>query len=332
MKKLGALAGALGFLCLILDSRTAIQGASEGISVCLHSVIPAMFPFFVLSSMMTGSISGCRFLRPVGKLCRIPAGAESLFLTGLLSGYPNGARCIWQACRNGSLSRTDVERMMGFCCNAGPAFLFGIGAALFDRTEVLVCLWMIHILSAVLTGILLPGSCGRAESIRPGKPVSLTDAVKKSTAAIAVVCGWILLFRVLGAFLDRWVLWLFPETIQICIRGSLELTNGFLAAKNIPEPGIRFVLCAAFLSFGGLCVAMQTRSVSDSMGLYFPGKLLQTCISILLAWPVQQFLFHRQPVNLIPEIAAAAALTAFGTIICLYWRKNRCGNLCTSDV
>ena len=332
MKKLGALAGALGFLCLILDSRTAIQGASEGISVCLHSVIPAMFPFFVLSSMMTGRLSGSRFLRPVGKLCRIPAGAESLFLTGLLSGYPNGARCIWQACRSGSLSKSDAERMMGFCCNAGPAFLFGIGAALFDRTEVLFCLWIVHILSAVLTGILLPGTCRKAESIRPGKPVSITDAVKNSTAATAVVCGWILLFRVLGAFLDRWVLRLFPETVQIGIMGSLELTNGFLAAKNIPEPGIRFVLCAAFLSLGGLCVAMQTRSVSDSMGMYFPGKLLQTCISITLAFPVQQFLFPGEPGFLLPGIAAGSLLAAAGIILCLNLRKNRCGNLCTVDV
>ena len=84
----------LGMLLLILDTKTAIQGAQEGIRLCIMTVIPSLFPFFVLSSLLTGALTGVRlrFLRPIGKLCRMPAGSESLLLIGMLGGYPTGAK------------------------------------------------------------------------------------------------------------------------------------------------------------------------------------------------------------------------------------------------
>ena len=42
----------LGMLALILDGRTAIEGARQGIGLCLRTVIPSLFPFFVLSIHM----------------------------------------------------------------------------------------------------------------------------------------------------------------------------------------------------------------------------------------------------------------------------------------
>ena len=39
---------ALGLLILILDGKTAYNGAVDGIELCLKTVIPALFPFFVI--------------------------------------------------------------------------------------------------------------------------------------------------------------------------------------------------------------------------------------------------------------------------------------------
>lgn len=110
---------------------------------------------------------------------------------------------------------------------------------------------------------------------------------------MANVCGWVVIFRVILAFCERWFLWLLPQPLQIGFVGLLELSNGCYSLRLLMSEPLRFVMCVCFLSFGGLCVAMQTTSVTKELGtgLYFPGKLLQGCFSLALAAAVQYFLF-----------------------------------------
>ena len=79
---------ALGILILILDSKTALRGAAESIDLCVRTVIPSLFPFFLLSGILVKSLMGNKFplLRPIGRLLGIPEGAESLLISGFLGG------------------------------------------------------------------------------------------------------------------------------------------------------------------------------------------------------------------------------------------------------
>ena len=288
MKKqyLPAILGAFGFLILILDAKTAIIGAQDAINLCQRSVIPSLFPFIVLSNLVTSGLYGSTspLLRPLGKLLGIPKGSEGIFLTGILGGYPTGAQAVQNAWTQGALSIEDARRMLGFCNNAGPAFLFGILAPFFPRGRLWL-LWIIHILSAVITGVLLPGrrdGCIGKICAEKSSPVT---AVKGSVAVMGYICGWIVLFRVLFAFLSRWVLWLIPAEGQVSIYGLMELAGGCCSLNYVADPSLRFVICSAMLACGGLCVAMQTASVTDKLGMgqYLAGKGIQTLCSIWLA-------------------------------------------------
>ena len=287
---------AVGMLLLILDTKTAITGAGDAVSYCLLTVIPSLFPFFMLSILLTGGISGksnC-FLRPLSGLLRIPKGSESLFLIGLLGGYPTGAQAIADSYQRGGLTKQQARRMMGFCSNAGPAFIFGMIGPCFQNRFAPWALWGLHILSAVLTGLLLPGGTKTQVMPSENKGISVNAAFNRSLRIMGNVCGWIVLFRVLISFLQRWILWLLPDVIQYGIIGLLELANGCSFLPKISNDGIRFLLSAGILSFGGLCVGMQTTSVCTpvGMGLYLPGKCLQTLLSLWLSSLAQILLFQ----------------------------------------
>lgn len=278
---------ALGLLMLILDSKTAILGAQDAVMLCIRSLIPSLFPFIVLSNLMTGGLSGTStpLLRPLGKLLGLPAGAEGLFLTGILGGYPTGAQAVHQAWAQGQLSAADARRMLGFCNNAGPAFLFGILAPFFSSGISLWLLWGIHILSALMAGLLLPGRSAGAVKVMGDTKPSPTAALKRSVAVMGYICGWVVLFRVLFAFCSRWFLWLLPPAGQVTLYGLLELAGGCCSLDFVAEESLRFVICSGMLACGGLCVAMQTASVTGSLGLgqYIPGKLIQTVCSLWLS-------------------------------------------------
>ncbi len=286
----------LGMLILILDGKTAMIGAREGIDLCLKTVIPSLFPFFLLSSLLTSAFAGQRIplLRPLGALCGVPEGGESLLITGFLGGYPVGAQSVACVYRAGQLSRADAERMLAFCNNAGPAFLFGMAAALFPRKSEAFLLWLIHILSAVFASVLIPRQQSGDVTLSRRKSITLSDAMGGAIQVMASVCGWVVLFRVMISFLNRWFLWLLPLPVQVGITGLLELANGCCSLASISSDALRFVMCSGMLAAGGLCVTMQTVSVTDGLHLrfYFLGKLLQILFSLILAmaWAVNLLL------------------------------------------
>lgn len=300
-------AGAM--LLLILDAKTALLGAREGVELCIRTVIPSLLPFFLLSQLLCHILTGndLALLRPVGRWMGIPEGAESILAVGFLGGYPTGAQCIASACRRGTLSPGDGKRMLAFCNNAGPAFLFGMAAALFPRRWMAWALWGIHILSAILTARFIPGKGEKTAPTSTEYRFTVPDGLKNAIWVLAQVCGWVILFRVIIAFLARWFGWLLPESGQIILSGILELSNGCCMLHGIEQTGLRFVLCAGFLGFGGLCVGLQTLSVAAGLdtSLYFPGKLLQTLFSLLLATLVQCIFPAGQRWDISPLLPAA---------------------------
>lgn len=291
---------ALGMLVLILDGKTALAGAAAGVELCTRTLIPSLFPFFVLSSMLAGSLSG-----------------GGLMLAGILGGYPVGAANAKRAWRTGRIGKAEAERMAVLSNCAGPSFIFGVIGPMFDSILVTFCLWAVYLLSVLALWFVLPGmSAGEI----PGKPVRLHEALYASLRAMAGVCGWVVLFRVLLAILDRWILWILPGWGKTFVYGVLELTNGCLALGDL-EQGLRFVLAAGMVSFGGLCVMVQTAAVTEGLSLryYLPGKLFQCAVSMLLASFVQ-------PGAISAAAQGVLALIAMSAGIFLGKSKKRCGN------
>lgn len=280
------IAAGIGMLILILDSKTALEGARVGLDLCIRTVIPSLFPFFVLSMVLSSSLMGAPmpWLRPLGALCGLPKGAESLLIPAFLGGYPVGAQAVAAAWKDGRLSRQDAQRILAFCSNAGPSFLFGMVASMFPEGKIPWLLWLIHIAGAVITAILLPGKAASSVTIPAGKEVSLSDALGRTISVMAGVCGWVVLFRVLIAFLERWALWLLPMTVRVVFIGLLELSNGCCDLWKIPELSVRIFAASLMLSSGGVCVFMQTRSVTQGLSLkyYIIGKLIQTTVCLVL--------------------------------------------------
>ena len=321
---------ALAMLMLITDAKTALLGAKEGIELCLYTVIPSLFPFIVLSAILSPMLLGKppSFLRILGKLCHMPAGSESILVLSLLGGYPVGAECIYQAYASGQLHKKDAQRLLGFCNNAGPSFIFGIMGCIFSSAFVPWIIWLIHVLSAITVGILLPGNSSAPCQISSKGFITLPQALERGIRTLSKVCGWIILFRIYLTFLSRWLLWLLPTSIQTAIYGITELANGCALLSQLPNSGMQFIFACVFLAFGGFCVWMQTLSVTKQLGAgcFFKGKLLQSLLSFLAAIFAQKFIFPQENALHIP-ILLEISLISFGIFLLLrIFLRNKTGN------
>jgi hypothetical protein len=285
----------------------------------MTTLIPSLFPFFVLTNLVTGALSGQTLfvLRPIAAACKIPPGAESLLATGLLGGYPVGAQSVALLHHRRQLSDAQASRMLPFCNNAGPAFIFGVLGSLFSNRWIPWLLWGLHITSAVLVGLLLP-ECKTENHVQmTPKIVRVTDAISQSLKSMSLVCGWVVLMRIVLEFIDKWFLWLFPLPVEVILSGILELSNGCIRLVTVENEGLRFLIAAGLLSQGGVCVTLQTFSAAEkiSMHLYLPGKILQCCISIFLSYYCQFAYFFANSYRCkslpIAALAIIVIITAF---------------------
>lgn len=285
--RLQAVAAAAGLLVLIFDSSRALEGARAGLELCIRTVVPALFPFFVLSGVFTNSIGSStgRLSGFLAKLLGIPEAASAVVIPAFLGGYPVGAKCIGDFYASGRICRKDAQRLLSFCSNAGPAFLFGMVSGFFPQPHLLWLLWLIHICSALLTAAAIPSETESTHSRPSGLPVTETSRMVSAAKAMALVCCWVILFRMVITFLEDWVLWMVPQPLHPLFMGLLELTNGCCELGKIEAVETRFVICSCILAFGGICVLLQTASVIRDLSIvsYLKGKLLQTIFSFLLS-------------------------------------------------
>ena len=279
MKKRTTFLLLLSMIFLILDSRCAADSAREALILCGRTLIPSLFPLFVLGGMLVPALAQIR----IPGLSRILGFPEGYFLLGLLGGYPLGAACIARVAERGDLRAEDAERISGLCSLCGPGFLFGVVGTLLSPGAAAV-VFALQLEAALLTAALWPGAAGIQSPART-EAVSLSDALNKAVRSILTVCGWVTLAAVAAGFLRRWVFPFLPEGIAVVLTGLMELTNGILAAGSLGKDA-RFLLCALFASFGGISVLLQIRGVSPGirMGQCIAQKTAHAVITTALAF------------------------------------------------
>lgn len=269
---------------LLLNTGEMQHAVGDGIELCLLTVIPALFPFLLLSNLLMDYLPHMQFpfSRIWAKILRIPEQATSIFFLGLLVGYPLGAKLVSEMVKSGRLSNSDGKRMLCFCSNAGPAFLFGIGMTLFSNLTFCLLMWCIQIFSAVSIAVFTPGTAP-ASHFSTHIPASKgTDKLPMAVKTMSLICAWVIIFRMIIRLAEIWLLKSFPDGPKCVILGILELTNGCCELKNLTDPAARWVIFSALLAFGGLCVALQTASFTD-IRPYLMAKPAQAAIAATLA-------------------------------------------------
>lgn len=277
----------------LLDAQTVVNGAIDGVKLALFVVIPSLFPFIFISVLCSNRISGrsIAFLRPIEKICGMPADSGILFLLGVCGGYPVGAQCVASAYKQGSLNKQDAERVLAFCNNAGPSFIFGMVGGVLKDLRLCWLLWLGIILSSAIVGAILPGKSRESCRLQKVKTISVADGLENAIHICSKITGWVILFRAVIAIAEKWLLYRLSAIWNTGIAGFLELSNGCARLETIAHPLPRFLLCGAMLCFGGMCVHLQTRSVTQGLSLkyYFIGKSLQILILLpilLVLWKI----------------------------------------------
>ena len=330
---------------LIAAPGEAMEGAKEGLQLCFNVIVPSLFPFFVMSSLVVDLGLAAklgqfmeRFMRP---LFRVSGSCAAALALGFIGGYPVGARTTLQLYQQGLCTKTEAERLLAFCNNSGPAFIFGVvGAGIFGDGRVGLLLYLTHALASLLVGLIFRFH-GRERGV-PSKraslpitavrlPAAFTTAVTRALESTLNICAFVVFFSVvlrlltaygvLGALAELLsLLGLEQEWARRLIAGLLELSSGVSSLSG----GRGFVglasMAAFMLGWAGLSVHCQVLSFLVDSGLsartYLAGKLCHGLIAAGLTWVVTRLLPLAEPVSgYLAEQAESIASLDFSTAL-----------------
>lgn len=301
----------LFIICLLVFSKGNISAAKSGLSLWVNSVVPSLFPFFIAIELLNhtnvANILGKFFSKIMRPFFNVPGVGAYIFIMGLISGYPTGAKIVTSFREKGLLTKAESERLLTFTNNSGALFILGtVGITLFGNTTIGVLLLITHILSCISVGFVFRfWKFNDNEKINYNKINSntkngssniLSSSITNSINTILMIGGFIVLFSIIISILNSSKLMIFLSTLiepianifnidnKFCIpivSGILELTNGVSLVSSVSNKllSTNIIISAFLLGFGGISIVLQIYAIiADSDISIFPyiiGKFLQ---------------------------------------------------------
>lgn len=276
---------------LLTHPHLSFQGASHGLLLWYQTVLPTLLPFMICSNVIV-SLGGINLLtapvRPVlKKILRLSDAGSYVLISGLLCGYPMGAKTCSEFIEQGRITPSEGRYLLSISNHPSPMFLLGYVASVLSPsipifmvlTAVYLPVLPIACLSQTAYGIHSLCISGLPQD---KKAPSFDQSMMASFEVMVKIGGYIMLFSILAEFIGQ--IAFLPAASQAVLLGLVEITTGIQAAAHTFTGTLQGTVLCFITAFGGICGLFQTRSVLKSRSLstvhYLFWKLFHGALSV----------------------------------------------------
>ncbi len=271
---------------IIVFSKDISASVLSAIKKCMTVIIPSLYIFMIISDFIITSNIYVLLAKPFSIISRyifrIPEQLFPIYLISNIGGYPVGAKLISDLFEENKINYKTAETMMTYCYFSGPAFIIGIvGTNIFSdiKTGVLIFISLLitNIIIAVIMG--LNREIPVKSTYTPELNITFNNFIKSVYSggiSLFYICTIIIFFSsiicivekcgvisFLAGKINNYTNLEYNDGISI-IKTFMEISNISLFdadIKNLP-------IITALLSFGGLCIILQIKSIAKSLSLY----------------------------------------------------------------
>ncbi|MGN0688434.1 MAG: hypothetical protein ACI4KA_10045 [Oscillospiraceae bacterium] len=291
---ISAAAAAAGMIIL---AEPAVFGsaAAAAVSSCLEVIVPSLFAFTVLAVYLQNSGLYRLALRPLtfplSKLLRLDEELCAVFVLGNIGGYPVGAKLLTGLVNSRRLSPEDAGRLLCCCYGSGPSFILSIvGLRVFGNAAAGAAIFACCFITSLIMAIIICRSAHRIELAPADIGFDLSGgcfvgSVMSAARVLYTVCAMILAASAADAVLG--ILGISAAAEKLLGSSVFAAFTEISRIQGIsPLGGHSFALCAALLSFGGICVILQVCAVTSGsvpLRMFLLTRLPAAAISALIA-------------------------------------------------
>ncbi len=267
----------------IINPKSCMNATSNGLKIWLVNVVPALFPFFILTRILTAlNQSSIPLLDKFTTKCFNTPNAGLVYFLSILSGYPVGAKMTSNYYQSGAIDKECATKMFSFCSTSGPMFIIGtVGLGVFGSAKAGYILLVGHIVGSFLNGLLYRGKAAASPQFKPQiNKVGLNDIMYDSIISILLVGGYIIFASVviklleltgLLALLTKLICTILPfeySAVYATLCGIIEITNGLIGLGNVAATvTIKLILASVLIAFSGVCIMLQSLGFLNQIGI-----------------------------------------------------------------
>ena len=269
-------------LFMIFHAGLVTKGAAAGLLLWYSAVVPALFPFMVLSSILSASGGISWLMQPftvVFRFCGLSADGWYVLLTGLLCGCPMGAKTCADFLAERRLSSSEAKFLFALCNHPSPMFLAGFVYPMFAAQLPLLCfvfaIYMPLLLLAIPAHFIyhapfspesIPENSANAFSSKhtrsdksSSSALSLDAAILNSAEILVKIGGYLIFYSILILVIRNTPE--IPAPARLFFSGAMEITTGIRTVSDSLTYPYSAIAAAAIFSFGGFSAMSQTNAV-----------------------------------------------------------------------
>ena len=261
---------------------------------CFKVVIPSLFAFMVISSVIIKSNLHKYFSRPFRfiskRILHINENLFSVFLMSFTGGYPVGAKNLSELYDKNEISKEEAEKMLSFCYMPSPAFVMGISSPILYSSKkagiiIYISIAVSTILFSIFSGIFrkTENTIKTEEKIKISSE-TLISAVETTAISLFKICIMIIfssVIIVLTKILFSKII--INENISVIINSLIEITTLTEFKKDM----FNFLpIVTTLFSFGGISVIMQIKAITGnrfSLKYFFISRIIIAFLSAVIS-------------------------------------------------
>lgn len=285
------------FIFSIFNNKILYCGTLSGINLILFTVIPAIFPFLIITSIMNETNS-TDFLSELAypfikRILGLSKNSGYVIIIGFLCGYPIAAKLCSDLVNDNKITLAEGNYLLTFINNASPSFIISYIATNLMHSSIssyklIICIYLPSFITAIIFNPyfrhkqnIFSSTCDNLKTNT--KPFNFENIIISCIKSIVKISGYILVFSIVCEFTK-----LIPNNyLHVLICSFFEITTGaHQICIQTFNSKIKYSLLVPLTAFGGLSSLFQVKSVIFNSALnikyYILGKISCVIFSIIL--------------------------------------------------
>lgn len=248
------------------------------------NIVPNLLPMFIITSLIIESnliINICNiFGKLFNKIFKCSNYGIFIYFLSLFTGSPSNAKYINDLVNNNLISNTLSDKLLLFTSNYNTLLIYSL-LSLYLNKSISIKIIIIIIISNIIVGLIFRNiNYIDLKTNYIKRKINISKIIKDTIDTLLMILGTLIFFNIIINLLP-----IKNMLLKNILNGFLEITTGLKGLEYLDiSTNIKILLSTMYLSFGGLSIHTQIKSIlpDTNYTLFLKSRLYAVIISIVL--------------------------------------------------
>lgn len=264
-----------------INSKLVIYNILDYSKLFLTKLFPVSFLFFIMSTL----IINYGLIEVISYYLNINSSSLFVFILSMISGFPSGAKYSKDLLLTKRINTEEANQIIKFSHFPNPLFVLGSVSTILNNSlsfKILIAIYLSNLIIFLFNKKTNTIELSNKETNSFSQ--ELSKAIRESLQTIIIIYGTSVFFYLIVTIITKYIY--FNTYFFIFINGLFDLTKGVFSTTLISNINIRTLFILFFISFGGISIHMQVKSIlidtSISYYEFLKGRIIGTILAFII--------------------------------------------------